>query len=641
MYDPSPSEIDNVFVADTLLLPEELIRKCGLISVFPVERGDGAYRSDLDGLLARSKFQSSFYQGCLSALCQKWGEWMPDAADQLMYLLRPHLVTVTSLFLDRYIRVLERLAQFPNKDICVMAVEPLSECSTINIDISSWHFNQYVIQRIMVGLGYPLVSLLTRDAYPEIVRNYQYRNALFSPSSGLISRIVVRYWWALRKLGHIIDSNFGKKEAEIIGLGFVYDDYYMAKSFLYKPFGPIRFLEAAVPCSRQSKSPELRGLLRDSIALIDPSPFFALIRQCVSEKAIRFHRDDLALAVWQDMMVDWFPSAYLEGLCENLSCTRKNMPLGSKVLIGSDLSNPSAILYSVVARQRSMSIFGVAHNVGTQGYIEDSSLHAQFEYSHYDSIFTPGWTRIDDHLPQCNTIPIPFPRLSSRPLSADYTSKRSLSINGKRDVLFLSNLFHRFPHISTCGQARVDFIDQVTESQEQLMSALCKCGLNVDHKPYHMRFVDLYPDHFRRLEVAGGQGYRLIDSTQKGLSIDLIKTAKIVLWDQIGSGTIDCFTSQVPTMVYWQRIYSREVPWARELVAELERCGVVHSSPETLVRELKVYLSNPKAWMSDTRRSKAVEDFCFHFGRTGPNWAKIWRENLKSLVQHPPKHLVN
>ena len=136
------------------------------------------------------------------------------------------------------------------------------------------------------------------------------------------------------------------------------------------------------------------------------------------------------------------------------------------------------------------------------------------------------------------------------------------------------------------------------------------------------------------VEIAGGTGYRLLKSTHKGLTIKLIKTCRILLYDQIGSGTLEAFTSEVPTIVYWKRIYSREAPWAKELVADLEQYGVVHSEPDTLAKEIKTYLADPEDWMNNYGRKQAIKAFCEKFALTDSRWYDKWKEFLsKSNIQ--------
>ncbi len=195
----------------------------------------------------------------------------------------------------------------------------------------------------------------------------------------------------------------------------------------------------------------------------------------------------------------------------------------------------------------------------------------------------------------------------------------------------MTNLLRSFAHISTCGQARCDFLDETLGSHERLVKGLVEAGIRLDHKPYSQGTVDLVPTHFAELARLGGEHYRLLASTQKGLSPSLISDYRLVLWDQIGTGTLDCFVSGIPTIVYWERIYSRESSQARPLIAALESVGVVHSSVDSLVSEVGHLLADPHAWMQDERRQAAIGQFCHRFARTDRRWPALWRQGLRAL----------
>ena len=270
------------------------------------------------------------------------------------------------------------------------------------------------------------------------------------------------------------------------------------------------------------------------------------------------------------------------------------------------------------------------HSAGHYGYIQDLTSCGQYELSHLDSMITFGWSKIESYFPKTNFIPLPCPKLSEMPLKSNYTSQKEINKKNKVDILFLSNTFHRFVGIGTSGQSRVDFIDEITNSQIQLISSISNMKLTINHKPFNMRFFDLYPNHYKQLANVGGKNYKLINTKQKGLTINLIKTARIILWDQIGSGTVECFASKIPTIIYWKRIYSHETEWAKPLIVELEKCGVVASDPNIVVKQINEYLIDPVKWMSEPKRVNAIRNFCDVFAKTDRNWYKIWKNYFKN-----------
>ena len=87
--------------------------------------------------------------------------------------------------------------------------------------------------------------------------------------------------------------------------------------------------------------------------------------------------------------------------------------------VGHSMTSHLGYLLSTVTRLAGKTVVGVQHG-GHVGYIEDNSAHGYSEYALYDKMITWGWTRIDDHLPQCETIPLPAPKLSEQPFKANY-----------------------------------------------------------------------------------------------------------------------------------------------------------------------------------------------------------------------------
>ena len=621
----------KLLVADTAFVQPDRIREWNLVSVFPQISGDGAYRESLDGLLRRSKLQSAYYDELMPRLAPVFEQHSGVHESGGPRLLRLVVVAITTLFVDRCLRVLHRIRQGEVADIAVVEVEPITGIQwlgqlKIGCD-SNWQLNQDLIQRIAVALGLGTARLLEKHEYPEYPRSYSLKSMLFEN--------VRRDWkWVLRKIisrTQLLLSHIPFPPKKYLAAGFAYEDNYVMVRGLYAPWGIFRRI-AYPTLEASTKNQDLRSRL---LTAIEPEllPAFDSLIRSIDENILPTESKSLGTAL-AHIFVDWFPIGFLEGLEKNLQkCSAIVRHRGATTLIGSELIGDAGCVLTASARAAGLKVIGVQHGGGHHGYIEDMSISGQLEYPQYDKTITWGFTRLDPHFPPCIAIPLPSPRYSGKHIKSNYLDTIRCAKNSMKDVLFLSNLFHRFPIPSTCGQSRPDSIDEITNSQEQLMLALSEAGISVDHKPHNMRSVDLYPDHFGRLEVAGGEGYRLIPSTQKGLDVALVKTCKIVLWDQVGSGTVECFVSDVPTIIYWQRIYSREAPWAKDLITGLERCGVIHSDPVALANEIKTYLSDPDKWMTNPDRINAIRSFCSVFARTDSSWQKAWKRQFLEMAE--------
>ena len=608
-----------ILVADTAFIDAQVINQHQLVSVFPREKGDGAFRTSYADLLHRSKLQSEFYSELLPKLMPIFWPYMQEAREQAKHFVRPALVRTTSMFIDRALRVLHRIEQLKDEMIFYAQVEPIEFISLPDDIKQNWHFNQDIIRRISSALNIESFDIFDQPIYPEYPHEHLQKNLLFRPEKsgpkGALIKVMNRFYRYKEK--------FSNKNAKFQNIGFGPDKFYLAKRGLIGPFGYFQ-APLILNLNLSPKNEQLRREILQKLEKVIAEDFKYFFLKLTSQLD-SFQMEALAKAFSQ-LLIDYFPTAHLEGLSSNLQNAKKTLQLNKvSAVIGHDVMTQNGFFVSVAARLAGKEIIGVQHG-GHYGYIEDMSLAAQFEYYFYDKFLTWGWDRIDDHLPQCKTIPLPSPKLSEKPLSADYFSH---DIN-QRDILFFSNLFHRFPHISTCGQSRPDFIDEISSSQEQLIQALANEALTISHKPFSMRFVDLYPDHFRRLEQKGGNYYQLLKSVHKGITSEYIKTCKIIIWDQIGSGTLECLTSEVPTMIFWQRIYSHESQDARTLVANLENVGVVHRDPIKMSKEIKLYLKDPKGWMENPERQLAIKAFCQKFALVDEKWDRQWKQWLIS-----------
>ena len=156
---------------------------------------------------------------------------MPAPGNGVEYLVRPVLVTVTSLFVDRCIRVLHRIQQQESKEITVVEVEPIIEFQWLSKITQTWHLNQEIIQRIMIALGYQKRVVLDKEIYPEYPNEHSQKNLIFFPQrpglSGVYSKLLHKSFGLLEKIPN--------RMAKYQSLGFTMDRYYLAKRGLLGP----------------------------------------------------------------------------------------------------------------------------------------------------------------------------------------------------------------------------------------------------------------------------------------------------------------------------------------------------------------------------------------------------------------------
>lgn len=164
-----------------------------------------------------------------------------------------------------------------------------------------------------------------------------------------------------------------------------------------------------------------------------------------------------------------------------------------------------------------------------------------------------------------------------------------------------------------------------------MIKVLVKNEFKLYHKPYNSNYLNLLRSSGLDLNKIKNKNYHLIQPNLKGLIPEMINSFDIILWDQIGTGTLECFVGEIPTMIYWKRIYSKENKFSKALIKELEVNGVIHSTIKTLIKELTIFMQNPKNWMNNKYRKKSIENFCNNFAKNDINWKIIWKKKLKNL----------
>jgi hypothetical protein len=528
------------------------------------------------------------------------------------------------------LRVLHRMTQYSSQEISVAKVLPCDKFDRLDQLTSklsaNWQFNHWVVQRIAQVFRVPEIDVFTAQEYPEYPLRTAQRNLLSTPPTKrawdeLSVKIINRILSYIRSMPSLI----GRCKS----VGFSGSDYYLALNGFYGPLGILQS-RGAFRCAGANRDEEVRKHLTAELGPRLSAAMATLLERLAGDWISEGDRVRLG-DTFVEFLVTNYPVNLLEGMTQNIDGARRSLVASStRVLIGTEFSTTDeGYFLAAEAKRSNIDVVGVQHG-GHYGYIDSNSLVAEFEYSTYDKLITWGWDVFDDGLPRALPIILPVPRLSEL-TNKNRLTKPIVKNKGEFRILLMSNLLHRFPHASTCGQARIDFIDEIVDGLKRLVQTIAGAGIKIDHKPFNESNVDFLEDYYQELKVLGGDYYRCLTSKQKGLSPDLLRDYNLVLWDQVGTGTLECFVSKVPTMVYWERIYSRESNAAAQYIEVLEALGVIHSKPTNLVVELMKFKNDPVAWMGDKQRQHAIKNFCRRYALTEKNWVANWKSMLNAL----------
>jgi len=621
--------MEKVLVADTAFFADELRASYEFIPVFPSHDflSDEGVRRIYESLKERAIIQSCYYNETLKKILPFFLNHCLDsnAKYNLEPLIRPSFVHLTSLFIDRVIGILDRLNKQDAQELHVCQVSKYRDFATYDeLKTSlSWHWNQNIIYFICSRIGLKPIEIFNQSQYPEIPYSTTQKNFLFRKVHNnkyldIIDRIFTRFLRLQKK----INNPF----ARYISVGFSGDDYYFLRNGCYGIFGIFRTVKFnPLKCPRNDK---LRSILHESTREILEKNFLSLLNSLgLSSKKDRLLKS-LAKA-YSEFIYEYFPAQNLEGLSKNLQAASKIVRrTKAEYIIGPDvMTNTTTFLATALKENKKKGeVIGVQHG-GQYGYIDAMSSHAEIEYALCDKFVTWGWTEFEKMLPKSTAFILPSPRLSN----IDWMfPKKNKNISEKK-ILFMPNLLHRFPVLTTCGHSRIDFRDKIFSSRLALIEKMSEVASYIDIKPYNKNNFEFAKENYLMLEQVPQNNVRIIESTQKGLTVSLIEGYDLIIWDQIGTGTLDCFVAGIPCLVYWEEIYSRPSAHAAAYIDLLKKQGVLHSQPESISLEIKSIFMDINGWMTEPSRVSAIKSFVNAHANAGVDWARIWKSSLRGI----------
>lgn len=346
-------------------------------------------------------------------------------------------------------------------------------------------------------------------------------------------------------------------------------------------------------------------------------------------------RDACARAVeaWPAYVAEAFPSSLLEALPGNVAaCAALLRPYAPRPLLVGEARNLESTAMLAAARSLGLRTVGFQHG-GHYGYIAGLASLLEQEYGHFDRFVTWGWEEGPDRgaCPGTRFTPLANPWLSER---------RALLREGwlaggasrEHDALFLSSRVDRYARApSGHGNPSRDALAAYCRFLRELGSGLRGSGLRVLHKPFHAQVVAEHEAAAREMEARSEGVMTRLETSDKGLSAALLARCRVVVWDQPGTGFIECLAAGVPTLCLWPRTCIEEEEEARPFFAALEDAGIVSTSPGALLRDLKACLAGPEDWLARPGARAAVAAFLERYGRTSDDWPRLWRGLLGEL----------
>jgi len=341
---------------------------------------------------------------------------------------------------------------------------------------------------------------------------------------------------------------------------------------------------------------------------------------------------NISLKLLRQFLVRFFPNQYLEGLSYNFySASKFILKSDRKAILSSGDGDTYSTFLIAYGKGNGFKIIKAQHG-GHYGYLKDNRPALDIELPSADTFFTWGWTKMHfgKQIEHINCVAMPSPWLSERKKywkSLDFTREKNY------DILWMPQMMKRFiGSPQGASSIRRDVIEDFSKEMISFIKLTKSMDLKVFCKPYNLLTVNLLKDTYKTIQEIAGNQFVRDDNFDKGLHKELVNKAKLVVWDQPGTGFLECLVCGIPTMVIWTRLFCEEESWCKEDFRKLEEIGIVHRDIKSFGKEISLFKDSISSWMLDKKRRFIIDEFCRKYAFTEDKWWKIWQSYLSKNI---------
>jgi len=317
---------------------------------------------------------------------------------------------------------------------------------------------------------------------------------------------------------------------------------------------------------------------------------------------------------------EFYPRHSLEMFKGHVDALNKCLDKSIKVIItGCQADTKSAYLLSI-ARKRKIKIFSLQHG-GYYGYMQNGYSGDIWvkEFDLCDYYLTWGWSGSEKN----KFIPFVSALLSER---KQYWRKRRKCNKYSYDIIIAPTRLASFSSASDINT--VDDILFREKNLVRIVKELSAVNISILYKSPSVASSNSYGNAISRMKKIGGNNFHIISNIDKGLTLELLEQAPIILWDVVGTGFLECMACGIPTMVYVSSYILFEERMVT-MLKKLETVGIVHTDEKTIAPAVQLYKNNTNDWFSNAKRKKYIRQFTNLFCNTSKNWDK----ELISIIQ--------
>jgi putative transferase (TIGR04331 family) len=264
-------------------------------------------------------------------------------------------------------------------------------------------------------------------------------------------------------------------------------------------------------------------------------------------------------------------------------------------------------------QERGALLYVIQHGGGYG--ITRLSPFEKFEQSFADRWLSYGWREEEAGE---KVLPLPQPRFNPSISKTTHLPKR-------KDILYIATTCH--PHPQRLENGHIGHFEEVLS--------------------WRMRFIDALPESVRRHLVIKlhpldwGWGQAALLKTKYGtLSIvekekylpDMLKDARIVVIEYLGTAMLDTLSHNMPTVLFWDPSIWEIRPNAQSYFNDFEKVGILITQPEKAAAHLVSNYNSPDPWWTNPLLQKARRQFVDQHAWGNTHWARDWAKALRESI---------
>lgn len=311
-----------------------------------------------------------------------------------------------------------------------------------------------------------------------------------------------------------------------------------------------------------------------------------------------------------------FPSLYLEGYAparKHVLGLAGERPPKALCSVGGLINNEIGKFYAAELASAGSKILNVQHGGGYGMSLVNETENHERKIS--DVYFCWGWA-VDKNDSRLKNVPgIKLAKTNARNKGES---------NQLSDILLVGTAGPRYVHrFSSFPVGR-----QWLEYFENTFTFLDAIGMERFHKiiyrpynyDYEWNIIELFEKRFQDLRI---------DDHSVSFS-DRLKGARLVVNDHPGTCLLECFASNIPVLVFYDKKYWEMRKNAAPYFKKLEDAGILFYKAVDAAEQIKIIYGDIDNWWFSAARQDAVKAFQNHFAMTSSDWACQWTQIIKN-----------